>query len=557
MNPRRLAFAAFLGALTACCVGGCVFSEERHASGPGTGDETTNGITGVIASGTNPVAYRLVTLYTASYDPVSGDPPVAVDTTDTNGNYRFANPEPGVYSVEVSNPQRGVAALIQGVEYGPRGTLKRLPAMAMVPPGSLRISLADMALALGDHIYLPGTSRFTEITPTDRLRGFAEITLPEGRYGQVLYRDLSGATLNLAASPVSVASRDTVVLGATDLWKHAARIVINTSASGADVADDLYGFPLLVRLDRTRFDFSQARPDGGDLRFLSADGLREFPYEIETWDTAKGEAAIWVKVDTLRGNDSTQAIGMRWGNSAMTTRSSGSAVFGTDQGFFGVWHLSGRGGDSAQAYRDASAQGNHGTGTGMGSASGISGAIGGAQRFTGGHIAGQFAAAPDGQSAFSASFWVDIHLDSTRMWIMNVGVDTTLAGFHFIVRGDSLAQFGIWDSKKPLDSLSMQNIFSLAPVLGNWVHVASTYESNSRELTTYIDGKVVDRDTIPYFHINFADGFSFGKRFVWDGQSDLMGGLDEVRFQWRTDSAAWIKMSYENQKTSSRMVRME
>ncbi len=553
---HRLVFASVMGAALAGCLGGCMLRDETHVDGRGTGDETTNGIAGILTDGTSPMAFRLVTLYQSSYDPVAGGPPVATDTTDGNGRYWFANPEPGAYSVESSDSERDLQALIQGVEYGPHGSRLQLPAMAMLPSGHLKISLADTILFQGGHIYLPGTNRYTEITPMDRQRGYLEFPVPEGRYEYILYRNPSAITLNLAAVPVTVASHDTALVGIFDAWKYSARVVINTSATGAGVTEDVQGFPLLIRLDKSRIDFSKARSDGGDLRFSSADGRRDLAYEIETWDTVAGEAAIWVKVDSLRGNDSTQAILMHWGNPALKARSSGSAVFGTDLGYFGVWHLSGRGGDSARAHRDATAEGNHGTGVGLGPTSGTSGVVGGAQQFQGGYISGNFAAVPDGQSAFSFSFWMNVGANNAGMGILRLGSDSATIGFRYNVRLDSAGKSGTLETGLP-DSLGKLNVIPLGSGLGEWVHMTSTYEPNSQVLITYLNGKAVDRDTLPRLNINYRQGFCFGKSFPSDGYGSFIGMLDEVRFQWRALSEAWIRMSYENQKPSSRMVRIE
>src|SRR5690606_32079229 len=61
------------------------------------------------------------------------------------------------------------------------------------------------------------------------------------------------------------------------------------------------------------------------------------PYQIESWSS--GAAAIWVKVDTIKGNNSTQKIRMHWGNGSAAAESNGAAVFDTANGFRGVWHL--------------------------------------------------------------------------------------------------------------------------------------------------------------------------------------------------------------------------
>ena len=109
---------------------------------------------------------------------------------------------------------------------------------------------------------------------------------------------------------IPVVSDDTTSLPMTG-WRFSKRLYINTTASGANV----YSFPLLVRLDRSNFDFSQARDSGQDIRFTKSDNT-PVSYEIEQWDRTNNRAAIWVKLDTIHGNNDQQYITMYWGASA-------------------------------------------------------------------------------------------------------------------------------------------------------------------------------------------------------------------------------------------------
>ncbi len=130
-------------------------------------------------------------------------------------------------------------------------------------------------------------------------------------------------------------------------WKHRGTLVLLTTPDGADLPADASeeGFPVLVRLNGETFDFRQARPDGADLRF-SADG-RPLAYQIEQWDAAAGEAAVWVRIPQIRGN-ARQELALHWGNPDATSESSGPAVFNDSNGYCVVMHL----GDAAGPVRD-------------------------------------------------------------------------------------------------------------------------------------------------------------------------------------------------------------
>ena len=117
---------------------------------------------------------------------------------------------------------------------------------------------------------------------------------------------------------VIVGSNEMIDIGKIDFlhlsqWKFSRRIYLNTSSTGADIAGMVTNFPVLLRLRANSFDFSQAKRDGGDIRFTSSSGI-PLPYEIERWDSIGREAEEWVRVDTVQGNNDSQFIIMYWGN---------------------------------------------------------------------------------------------------------------------------------------------------------------------------------------------------------------------------------------------------
>ena len=106
---------------------------------------------------------------------------------------------------------------------------------------------------------------------------------------------------------------------AVDAWKYSGSMYILTTPDGADLPEAAVerDFPLLVRLNRGFFDFSQARPRGEDIRF-SADG-QPLAYQIESWNVSAGRADIWVRIPVIQGNTQ-QAIQMHWGMKRLPVR---------------------------------------------------------------------------------------------------------------------------------------------------------------------------------------------------------------------------------------------
>src|SRR4051812_45161080 len=145
-----------------------------------------------------------------------------------------------------------------------------------------------------------------------------------------------------------------------DAWSGHRNIIMNTTATGANIAGDVKKYPVAVQLTDSTFDFSKAKPNRDDIRFADAMGAA-LPYEIESWDAAAKKAAIWVRTD-VKANDKTQFITLYWGNAEAASESDGKKVFDVADGFLGVWHLAEKGNVTAGGYKDATSSAAHATG---------------------------------------------------------------------------------------------------------------------------------------------------------------------------------------------------
>jgi biopolymer transport protein ExbB len=85
-----------------------------------------------------------------------------------------------------------------------------------------------------------------------------------------------------------------------DEWQLRKKITIDASASGANITDPIGTAPVLVRLHVGNFRFSQAKDDGGDLRFVAGDDKTPLKHHIEKYDSLLGEALVWVAVPNLQ-----------------------------------------------------------------------------------------------------------------------------------------------------------------------------------------------------------------------------------------------------------------
>ena len=101
-------------------------------------------------------------------------------------------------------------------------------------------------------------------------------------------------------------------------WKYRRPITIQSDNALSD-------YQVLVQLDGSNFDFSKAKSDGSDIRFVDEDDATKLNYWIEEWDASSESAKIWVKVPSIPAGEKT--IYLYYNNSEAVSESDGDAVF--------------------------------------------------------------------------------------------------------------------------------------------------------------------------------------------------------------------------------------
>lgn len=317
-------------------------------------------------------------------------------------------------------------------------------------------------------------------------------------------------------------------------WKRTGSVFILTTPEGAEMpaTAQVENFPLLVRLNSTHFDFATAKTDGSDLRFSSRDGAA-LPYQIETWDAAKGEAAVWVRVPVIRGNER-QEIRLHWGKPDAASASSGGAVFNESNGCAGVWHMT-------EPVRDeVGTMASKDTGT-----TAAEGLIGGARRFPGGagiFCGDQITNLPTGSAPHS-----------TEAWFRAAKPNAPLVGW-----GNEQAQGKVVMQYRSPPHIRADCYFSggdvasasrLAP--GEWTHVVHTFEPG--EARIYVNGRL---DGTNARKGNAMAIKSPARLWIggWYNRYDFVGELDEVRVSKVARPPEWVRLQYENQKPLQTLV---
>ena len=310
-------------------------------------------------------------------------------------------------------------------------------------------------------------------------------------------------------------------------WQHSGSIYLLTTPEGANLpsAASEDGFPLLVRLHKDSFDFSQAKAGGEDIRFSTSAGT-PLPYQVEEWDAANGSACLWVRIPTIKGNER-QEIKMYWGKGNAAGESSGPAVFNESNGSLSVWHMT----EPVKAEAGTLDSKD----TGPTSASGI---IGKCRRFDAGkgiNCGEKITNYPSGSSPHSSEVWFRPEQPNT----------TILAWGNEQAQGKVVMQF----SSPP--HINMDCYFSGGNVassnafpMSQWTHVAHTYTNGDSRI--YVNGILAGVNTSrggPLAIKNPVRMYLGG----WYNHYTFVGDLDEVRISKVTRSADWVRLAYENQ----------
>ena len=324
-------------------------------------------------------------------------------------------------------------------------------------------------------------------------------------------------------------------------WQHSGALTILTTPEGANLPASALetDFPLLVRLDKDWFNFSQAKTRGEDIRFASSTGT-PLAYQIEEWDAAKGKASIWVRIPQIKGNER-QQLKLHWGNADAASESKGSAVFNADNGYVTVLHMDG----ALRDELDSLTPKDQGTTT----AAGLIGEARHLKRGTGILGGAHVTNYPFGDGAFTSEAWFRAELAGTTIFYWG-RYATRLNG----KTGDG-NEVGLnigapaslnWASDGPGGASA-----ATGPVLGQWNHVAATYENGTNRI--YVNGKL---DGLRYHKaamsivkdIVVSIGGMRGTDFRY------VGDIDELRVSRVARSADWMKLQYENQNALQSLV---
>ncbi len=340
------------------------------------------------------------------------------------------------------------------------------------------------------------------------------------------------------------------------LWADSARIRLNTTPAGANITETITNFPIAINLSVANFNFARASDSGADIRFSKSDGTH-LPYQIEKWDSLGKSAVIWVKVDTIFGNNNTQYITMFSNYNLAVSRSSGPAVFDTSNGYRGVWHLNQNPAGTAPQMTDASSFANNGTSNGAMTASDlVPGILGSGVDLDGTNDYFYTAKSFANPITFTYSVWFKT---STKRGGKLFGLGNLQAGSstsydrHLWMDTLGKVHFGIYNSGNyRVGTTGSYNDTA-------WHQACAQFASNTLKL--YVDGTLQGtlavtgiQNTTGYWRMGYDNMASWPylpKSFYFTGL------VDETMLSNNARSDGWIKLLYQSQKTNSTFMTIE
>jgi len=293
-------------------------------------------------------------------------------------------------------------------------------------------------------------------------------------------------------------------------WSQRRKIVLNTTATGADVGEVLVQVPLLVRLHTGNFAFADAKPDGSDLRFVTADDKTPLKHHIEKFDGANELAVVWVQVPKLPASSDKEYVWLYYGNGKAPVADDAKGSYDRMQtAMFHFAEKDGQFADSGAAGIKPSQPG------GQVDASGF---IDGAAVFSGQAmvLGAQPVLALTANGALTVSAW--LRPDGAQQGAAIYSQEQGGKAVHFLVDGARLtARIGAVQLAGG----------ELRP--GVWQHVALTVGAGRTAI--YLDGKEVANAaaTLPDIQGEVKVGANY------------RGGLDEFQLARAARGAAWFK----------------
>ena len=276
-------------------------------------------------------------------------------------------------------------------------------------------------------------------------------------------------------------------------WKFRKKVTLDTTSLVGEAADVAENVPVAVRLHSGNFLFTDAKPDGSDIRFVAGDDKTPLKHHVEMFDVANQLAILWVQVPRLAAKAPAEAVWMYSGNEKAPAADDAKGVYSPTQ------RLRLNFSEADAAFKDASPYANIVAATGVTTSQ--AGLAGGSAVFAGKPLKVAMlesaAIKPGAGAGLSWSAWVKPKSAAAGQLFSWGGLVVATAGGNVTVALDKLK----------LNAAGLK--------VGEWHHLGV---SLSDKLVVFVDGKEVASQ--PAAMREFAGELVIGQSF--DGELDAL-----------------------------------
>jgi hypothetical protein len=362
---------------------------------------------------------------------------------------------------------------------------------------------------------------------------------------------LRTAALGLGAALAVAGSAEAAWYNAN--WAYRTQLTIN----GGLVPALQTNFPVLVAWTADAKLAAGAQASGNDILFTAADGTTKLDHEIESYTSATGALAAWVRIPALASPANT-TIYMYYGNAGAASQQNRNGVW--DASFRGVWHLVESPANGIAGHFDSTI--DNFTGTPQGFADGTpgstnaAGVVSGADRFLtdtwnvpAGNTVNRVEVPdnallrPNGDMTVEA--WINLVNPANGQFLVykwdNGGGQFAYQLAIQNSAGSNYPAFQRLDSTGTIGPL----VRGTTPlVAGTWYHVAGVRSGTT--VYIYLNGNLEASSggATGNIYATTPNFFVIGATFF--GAGGLNGTEDEVRFSGSARSTTWLKTEYNN-----------
>ena len=309
-------------------------------------------------------------------------------------------------------------------------------------------------------------------------------------------------------------------------WTARRPVTIDTTKTGFEISEPVGTATILLRLHQGNFDFSTAKEDGTDIRFVTEDDKTPLESRVEKWDALMNEGFVWVKVPDIKPGAQTK-IWLYSGNPEITAEEAANPLAAHDADTILAYNF------TAATPKDATKNANNATSGGTLSEGALIG--------PGMRLLGNTAAKIPGSETLRADAGQPFTLST---WLKQSTLNEKGVLFDW---GDDSARFQVvFQAGAPVVTITSASGTSKStpadPVAPNvWTHIAVVSDGSSTKL--FVDGK--EYSSVAAGLPTIAGEATLGADA--DGKNGLVGEIDEFSLSKTARPEGWVQLAYTGQ----------